>query len=150
MKRRRQEIRRRATARLAAELGLSVKALERQAHQMAKATRELGVSAVRFKLERHGMKLTRAEELAIARVHQILTIAMADIMRAYSALHRVNWQTTDMLAAKEALVAVSERVANGRPVALCGKCKRGPDQEVCDACHGRGWLSRRETTSRRG
>lgn len=140
MKRRRQEIRRRATARLAAELGLSVKALERQAHQMAKATRELGVSAVRFKLERHGMKLTRAEELAIARVHQILTIAMADLKRVESAIAAVVFNSLSKEVVVDGIQMAHRHCASARPTRLCERCRRGEAMPSCSLCHGRGWI----------
>lgn len=141
MKRRRQEIRRRATTRLAAELGLSVKAMERQAHQMAKATRELGVSAVRFKLERHGMKLTRAEELAIARVHQILTIAMADLRRSAKAIENIDAPSGAIAGAVQSIKAAVKWLERGRPTELCTTCKREPEQMArCLSCDGRGWI----------
>lgn len=140
MKRRRQEIRRRASERLAAELGLSVKAMERQAHQMARAAKELGVSAVRLKLERHGIKITRAEELAIARVHQILTIAMADLTRIEHALAVAVFNSMSKSVVLDAVRTAHRHCASARPTRLCERCLRGEAMPGCGLCHGRGWV----------
>lgn len=140
MKRRRQEIRRRASERLAAELGLSVKAMERQACQMARAAKELGVSAVRFKLERHGIKLTRAEELAIARVHQLLTIAMADLKRTEQAVAAIVFNGLAKSVVLDGIQMAHRHCASARPTRLCERCGRGEAMPGCGLCHGRGWV----------
>lgn len=141
MNRRRQEIRRRAAARLAAELGLSVKAMERHAHRMARAAKELGPQVAKLKLERHGMKLTQAEELAIARVHQTLTIAMADLDRCRLAIKDLPFDTLTRSVALDALETARRSVRSQRPFALCIRCKREPEaQSQCALCHGRGWI----------
>jgi len=135
-------VRRLALARLAADLGISVQALERQAWRMARAKRELGAAVVKLKLERCGMRLTLEEELEIARVHQIMTLAAADVNRAIKALEPLRDQSLILGTGLEHLVSGVARIIGARPHALCSHCRRGPDMAECKTCHGRGWVAR--------
>lgn len=120
---------------------MPIGAVERQAHRMARATRELGGGLVKLKLERCGIKLSQADELEIARVHQTLTLVMADIVRATAALGSVAAETS---YAVQILNEAYTSVRAARPFALCGACRH--KHVACDACHGRGWVTERQYT----
>jgi hypothetical protein len=136
MKLRRRDIRKRAKERLAADLGITVPAMEKKARRMARAAKELGVGIAKMKLERHGMKLTKAEELEIARQHTIMTLAARDIGCAIAAMTNLPAPPPTVIQDLEYL---KQRILNWRPREVCRVCGF-TNRSVCQNCGTRGWF----------
>ena len=144
-----EEVREIAKRKLARDIGITVKELDRRALAMKRAKEELKGELGQEVIVTYGIIIGRNERLAIASVQHAIDEAWANIVRAKACLRTL--QRSTILPAQKPTyepileqLSIAQRLVNGvRPAALCPYCKRIAEVQMeCVPCLGTGYITR--------